>query len=77
MAAVSPATPVFLMFMAVRTALVIGGTSVIFRALGEGKRQLLGNLLNVILNPIMISGFGWNIPGVAIAGMGVRYKAFH
>ncbi len=148
-AAVSLATPVFLMFMAVGTAFGIGGTSVISRALGKGKReyarkvcsfcmwscivvgvvmaalflifmnpilsligassetwdlaktylsivicsgpfvlisncyanvvrtegesgkammgQLLGNLLNVILDPIMILGFGWNIAGAAIA----------
>ena len=148
-AAVSLATPVFLMFMAVGTAFGIGGTSVISRALGEGKKeyarkvcsfcmwsciivgvvmvalflifmnpilsmigassdtwnlsktylsivvcsgpfvlisncyanvvrtegesgkammgQLLGNLLNVILDPIMILGFGWNIAGAAIA----------
>lgn len=148
-AAVSLATPVFLMFMAVGTAFGIGGTSVISRALGEGRReyarkvcsfcmwgciivgiamaalflvfmdpilsligastdtwqlaktylsivvcggpfvlisncyanvvrsegesgkammgQLLGNLLNVILDPVMILGFGWNIAGAAIA----------
>lgn len=148
-AAVSLATPVFLMFMAVGTAFGIGGTSAISRALGEGKKeyakkvcsfcmwgcvitgvvmavlflifmnpilsligasadtwnlaktyltivvcsgpfvlisncyanvvrtegesakammgQLLGNLLNVILDPIMILGFGWNIAGAAIA----------
>lgn len=148
-AAVSLATPVFLMFMAVGTAFGIGGTSVISRALGEGRKkyakkacsfcmwsciivgvvmaalflifmnpilsligassdtwnlaktylsivvcsgplvlisncyanvvrtegesgkammgQLLGNLLNVILDPIMILGFGWNIAGAAIA----------
>lgn len=29
--------------------------------------QLLGNLLNVILDPVMILGFGWNIAGAAIA----------
>ena len=29
--------------------------------------QLLGNLFNVILDPIMILGFGWNIAGAAIA----------
>ena len=148
-AAVSLATPVFLMFMAVGTAFGIGGTSVISRALGEGRKeyarkvcsfcmwgcivvgvvmaafflifieqilsligasvdtwelaktylcivvcsgpfvlisncyanvvrsegesgkammgQLLGNLLNVVLDPIMILGFGWNIAGAAIA----------
>ena len=148
-AAVSLATPVFLLFMAVGTAFGIGGTSVISRALGEGRKeharkvcsfcmwscigigvlmsalfllfmdpilsligasaetwelartylsivalsgpfvlisncyasviraegesgkammgQLLGNLLNVILDPIMILGFGWNVAGAAIA----------
>ena len=148
-AAVSLATPVFLMFMAFGTAFGIGGTSVISRAMGEGRfeyakkvcsfcmwgcvivgivvaaailifmdpiltligasedtrelarayltivslggpfvlisncftnvirsegesskammGQLLGNLLNVILDPIMILGFGWGITGAAIA----------
>lgn len=148
-AAVSLATPVFLIFMAVGTVFGIGGTSVISRALGEGKEdyakkvcsfcmwsciligviiaalflifmnpilsligassdtwdltktyltivacsgpfvlisncytnviraegksghammgQLLGNLFNVILDPIMILGLGWNIAGAAIA----------
>ncbi len=138
-AAVSLATPVFLLFMAVGTAFGIGGTSVISRAVGEGKKeyarkvcsfamailflvcmdpllsligasadtwelaktylsivaysgpfvlisncfanviraegesnkammgQLIGNLLNVILDPIMILGLGWNIAGAAIA----------
>lgn len=148
-AAVSLATPVFLMFMAVGTAFGVGGTSVISRALGEGRKayakkvsafcmwgcvfvgiamsalfllfmdqilslvgaspdtwemtksyltivtlggpfiliancfsniiraegkprqammgQIIGNLLNVVLDPIMILGFGWNIAGAAIA----------
>ena len=148
-AAVSLATPVFLLFMSVGTVFGIGGTSAISRALGEGRRdyakricsfcmwccvavgvlmsalflifmdqilamigasaetwgyaktyltivscsgpfvliancysnviraegqsgkammgQLLGNLLNVILDPIMILVFGWNIAGAAIA----------
>lgn len=148
-AAVSLATPVFLIFMAVGTVFGIGGTSVISRALGEGNEdyakkvcafcmwgciaagaamsalflifinpilsligassdtwdltktyltivacsgpfvlisncytnviraegksgsammgQLLGNLFNVILDPVMILGFGWNIAGAAIA----------
>lgn len=159
-AAVSLATPVFLMFMAVGTIFGVGGTSVISRALGEGNEsyakkvcafcmwscilvgvvmaalflifinpilswigassdtwdltktyltivacsgpfvlisncytnviraegksgnammgQLLGNLFNVILDPIMILGFGWNIAGAAIAtvignGIGAGY----
>lgn len=148
-AAVSLATPVFLLFMAVGTIFGIGGTSVISRAMGEGRKdyakkvssfcmwscvgvgvimsalfllfmnqilafvgasedtweyaktyltivslsgpfvliancysnviraegqsgnammgQLIGNLLNVILDPIMILVFGWNIAGAAIA----------
>lgn len=148
-AAVSLATPVFLVFMAVGTVFGIGGTSVISRAMGEGREEyarkvsafcmwgcvivgllisilfwlfmdrllavigaspdtwdfarsylsivnfcgpfvligncysnilraegqatkammgmLIGNLLNMILDPIMILGFGWNIAGAAIA----------
>ena len=148
-AAVSLATPVFLIFMAVGTMFGIGGTSVISRAMGEGRTEyakkvcsfcmwgcvaagivmsvcmlifidpilslvgasadtwnlaktylmivvccgpfvlisncysnvvrtegesakammgtLIGNLFNVILDPIMILGFGWNIAGAAIA----------
>ncbi|MGN0733789.1 MAG: MATE family efflux transporter [Emergencia sp.] len=148
-AAVSLATPVFLLFMAVGTVFGIGGTSVISRGIGEGRYeyakkvcsfcmwscvavglvmsaaflifmeqilnligassdtwqyaeiylrivsysgpfvlisncysnilraegqsgrammgQLLGNLLNVVLDPIMILGLNWNIAGAAIA----------
>lgn len=148
-AAVSLAMPVFLMFMAVGTVFGMGGTSVISRALGQGRTeyakkvcsfcmwgcvvvgvvmsalflifmdeilslvgaspdtwdyaksyltivslggpfvlisncysnvvraegrssqammgQIIGNLLNVVLDPIMILGFGWNIAGAAIA----------
>lgn len=148
-AAVSLATPVFLLFMAVGTIFGNGGTSVISRAMGEGRTdyakkvcsfcmwscvgvgiimsalfllfmdqilaligasadtweyaktyltivslsgpfvliancysnviraegqsgkammgQLIGNLLNVVLDPIMILVFGWNIAGAAIA----------
>lgn len=148
-AAVSLATPVFLIFMAVGTMFGIGGTSVISRAMGEGRTEyakkvssfcmwgcvavgllmsvcmllfvdpilslagasedtwglaktylvivvccgpfvlisncysnvirtegesarammgtLIGNLLNVVLDPMMILGFGWNIAGAAIA----------
>lgn len=148
-AAVSLATPVFLLFMALGTIFGIGGTSVISRTIGEGKMdyakkvsafcmwscvavgvvvmtlvlifmdpilrligasqdtweyakqylsivalggpfvlisncyaniirtegksgtamagQLVGNLLNVVLDPIMILGFGWNVAGAAIA----------
>lgn len=29
--------------------------------------QIIGNLLNVVLDPIMILGFGWQITGAAIA----------
>ena len=38
-AAVSRATPVFLLFMSVGTVFGIGGTSVISRALGEGRKD--------------------------------------
>lgn len=148
-AAVSLATPVFLIFMAVGTIFGIGGTSVISRSLGQGREayakrvcsfcmwgcvavgivlsaaflifmdqllaligasedtwepaktyltivalggpfvllsncysnilraegqpnkamigQVLGNLFNVVLDPIMILGFRWGIAGAAIA----------
>ncbi len=148
-AAVSLATPVFLIFMAVGTVFGIGGTSVISRSFGQGRQeyakkvcafcmwscvavgalmsagflifmeqiltligasadtwepsktyltivalggpfvlisncysnilraegqpnkamvgQILGNLLNVVLDPIMILGFHWGITGAAIA----------
>ena len=43
----------------------------VIRAEGQSGKammgQLLGNLLNVVLDPIMILGFGWNIAGAAIA----------
>lgn len=148
-AAVSLCTPVFLLFMAMGTILGLGGTSVISRAMGEGRTEyakkvssfciwscigvglimsflflvfmdeiltlmgvsihtmeyakcylqivtacgpfvlianccsniiraegqstvammgmLIGNLLNVILDPIMILWFGWGIKGAALA----------
>lgn len=148
-AAVSLATPVFMLFTALGTVFGIGGTSVISRAMGEGKRDYaknvssfcmwtcvtvgivlavfmwvflkpiltlvgasentwifaqkylrivilcgpfvlisncfsnvlraegkvtgamlgvsIGNLLNVILDPVLILGFGWEITGAAIA----------
>ena len=148
-AAVSLATPVFLIFMAVGTIFGIGGTSVISRSLGQGREayakrvcsfcmwgcvavgivlsaaflifmdylltmigaskdtweptktyltivalggpfvlisncysnilraegqpnramtgQILGNLLNVVLDPVMILAFHWGIAGAAIA----------
>ncbi|MCI9362650.1 MAG: MATE family efflux transporter [Oscillospiraceae bacterium] len=148
-AAVSLATPVFLIFMAVGTIFGVGGTSVISRAMGQGKQeyakkvcafcmwsciavgiilsaillvfmdailglvgasaetwslaktylaivissgpftlisscysniiraegqsgkammgQILGNLFNIVLDPVMILVLGWNIAGAAIA----------
>ncbi len=148
-AAVSIATPVFLIFMAVGMMFGIGGTSLISRLLGEGKHKkavrtssfcfwtgliigiismvfiwiflepicktvgasretleyakqylgivafgipfliisnsfsniirsegaakiammgmIIGNMMNVILDPIMILGFGWDVVGAAIA----------
>ena len=43
----------------------------VIRAEGQSGKammgQLLGNLLNVILDPIMILVFGWDIAGAAIA----------
>lgn len=43
----------------------------ILRAEGQSRKammgQMIGNLVNVVLDPIMILGFGWNIAGAAIA----------
>lgn len=148
-AAVSIATPVFLLFMAVGMLFGIGGTSLISRMLGEGQGKrakqvssfcfwtgtvigvsamvliwifvrpicravgasddtigfasqylnivavgipfliisnafsniiraegraktamsgmIIGNLINIILDPVMILGFGWNVAGAAVA----------
>lgn len=148
-AAVSVATPAFLLFMAVGMLFGIGGTSLISRTLGEGKKEkaknassfcfwtglcigliamivififatpvsmaigasedtsgyasqylrivstaipflilsnsfsniiraegnaqaammgmIIGNLINIILDPVMILGFGWDVAGAAVA----------
>lgn len=43
----------------------------IIRAEGQATQammgQVLGNLLNVILDPVLILGFGWDVAGAAIA----------
>lgn len=148
-AAISVATPAFLLFMAIGMLFGIGGTSLISRSLGEGKAEkaknasafcfwtglvigilsmivifvcavpvsraigasddtvgyasqylrivstaipflivsnsfsniiraegnanvammgmLIGNLINIVLDPVMILGFGWDVAGAAIA----------
>lgn len=52
--------------------LIIGNTfSNIIRAEGNAKKamigMIIGNLMNIVLDPIMILGFGWNVAGAAIA----------
>lgn len=51
--------------------LIANAYSVIVRAEGKSTEammgQLLGNLVNVVLDPIMILTLGWNITGAAIA----------
>lgn len=52
--------------------LVIGNAySSIIRAEGKANKammgMILGNVANIVLDPIMILGFGWNVAGAAIA----------
>lgn len=52
--------------------LVIGNSfSNIIRAEGKANKammgMILGNVANIVLDPIMILGFGWNVAGAAIA----------
>ncbi len=52
--------------------LVIGNIfSTIIRAEGKANKamagMILGNLANIVLDPVMILGFGWNVAGAAIA----------
>ncbi len=43
----------------------------IIRAEGNARKammgMIIGNMLNVVLDPIMILGFGWNVAGAAVA----------
>lgn len=43
----------------------------IIRAEGQAKTAMagmvIGNLINIVLDPVMILGFGWNVAGAAIA----------
>ncbi len=57
-AAVSLATPVFLMFMTVGTAFGIGGTSVISRALGEGRKDYAKKVCSFCMWGCVIVGVG-------------------
>lgn len=52
--------------------LIVGNTfSNIIRAEGNPKKAMIGmvigNLINIVLDPIMILGFHWNVAGAAIA----------
>lgn len=52
--------------------LVVGNAfSNIIRAEGNANKammgMILGNLTNIILDPVMILGFGWNVAGAAVA----------
>ena len=65
-AAVSLATPVFLLFMAVGTIFGIGGTSVISRAMGEGRREYAKKVCSFCM---------WSCVGVGIA-MSILFLIF-
>lgn len=66
-------TKEYLLIVALSIPFVIVGNtfSNIIRA--EGKANIamagmvLGNITNIILDPVMILGFGWDVPGAAIA----------
>lgn len=52
--------------------LIIGNSfSNIIRAEGSAQAAMMGmvigNLINIVLDPVMILGFGWNVAGAAIA----------
>lgn len=64
-AAVSLATPVFLMFMAVGTVFGIGGTSVISRAMGEGKTEYAKKYVR------FVCGLVWAQPAADILSIGL------
>lgn len=65
-AAVSLATPVFLLFMAVGTIFGIGGVSVISRALGEGRKEYAKKVSSFCM---------WSSVGVGLA-MSILFLAF-
>ncbi len=54
-AAVSLATPVFLLFMSVGTVFGIGGTSVISRALGEGRKDYAKKSARSVCGAVLLS----------------------
>ena len=60
-AAVSLATPVFLMFMAVGTVFGIGGTSVISRALGEGRKEYAKKVCSFCMWSCVIVGIAMSL----------------
>ena len=55
-AAVSLVTPAFLLFMAVGTIFGIGGTSVISRALGEGRKEYAKKVCSFCMWSCVIAG---------------------
>lgn len=63
----------YLMILSVGVPFLIIGNSFsnIIRAEGKANKammgMILGNIANIILDPIMILGFGWNVVGAAVA----------
>ena len=63
----------YLLIISVGVPFLIVGNSFsnIIRAEGKANKammgMILGNITNIILDPIMILGFGWNVAGAAVA----------
>ncbi|MFA0442879.1 MATE family efflux transporter [Vibrio sp. 10N.286.49.C2] len=69
---IMPSTPLIALGMASGAGL---------RAAGDAKRSmwatLYGGIVNAILDPLFIFGFGWNVEGAAVASVIARFTVFY